>query len=253
MSCDVLGERMMSQFRQFVFVGILAGFALVSFTEEAQARGLVLITHGETVKYVADLPDEMAERIFKIHKRNLAVGYKYSAFGIFWLDLWTWDGEHCLFDGDDIFKVDEKQFEQIAGKPKSQFSKPWYYTFPPGLLVIAGIFAVSIPFIMKANARDKALQAKFEELIDDSRYQQALEILTKEDAQPEAEATDESFPVLSDESSPPEKEPETPTDEPFENAVQYLVDNGIDRDEAKENLILIVSFLAAQAEAEAAT
>ena len=242
----------MLHFRRIVFVGFLTGFALVSFTEEAHARGAILITHGETVKHVADLPDEMAERIFRVHKRNLAVGYKYSAFGIFWLDLWTWDGEHCLFAGDDVFEVDEKQFEQIAGKPKSQFSKPWYYTFPPGLLVIAGIFVISIPFIVRADARHKALQAKFEELVADSRYQQALEILTKEDAKPEAEATDESFPVLSDKPSPSKEEPETPVDDPFDKAVQFLVDNGIARDEAKENLVLIVSFLAAQAEAEAA-
>ncbi len=61
--------------------------------QEAQAKGLMIITYGEAVMHYADLDIEVRQALKDETGQDLQVGYLYSNFGVFWLDLWTWGGE----------------------------------------------------------------------------------------------------------------------------------------------------------------
>src|SRR2546430_1958036 len=70
----------------------------------AMAPAAVLITRGETIKHVADIPSPAKENLSAdlqiIAKRNVqpAVGFAYKYWGIFWIDFWTWDGRFCIYE-----------------------------------------------------------------------------------------------------------------------------------------------------------
>ncbi|GAB4139943.1 MAG: hypothetical protein Tsb009_09080 [Planctomycetaceae bacterium] len=236
-------------------VALIASIAILSSDEQAQARGIILITHGETVKHVADLPEEMSERLFQRMKKNYAVGYRYNAFGIFWLDLWTWGGDHCIYFEDEelglqVTDINDAQFEQLAGKPKHQFPRPWFYIVPPGLLVIGGLILVALPFALKAHTERKMRAEKYKDLIADKRYAKALEIALGENdsgdpeqgqSPPAHAAIDESNKTESAEDARESTKPD-----PFTEAVQYLVDHDVSRKDAEENLIFMLGYLADQ-------
>jgi hypothetical protein len=64
----------------------LVAFALLS-PSAASAKGIVLITWGETISHVGDASPQARQML-----GTRQVGYKYGYFGVFWLDLWTHGG-----------------------------------------------------------------------------------------------------------------------------------------------------------------
>ena len=80
--------------------------------------------------------------------------------------------------------------------------------------------------------------------MEDSRYKQAIEIISTQSAETpvsqEGDAAEETAESAGDADKP----------DPFDEAVQYLVEHGIDREEAAENLSFVVSVLVAHANAE---
>ena len=74
--------------------------AIVFLTpSEAQARRRIplLITFGEQVSEIADVPED-AE--VKEEYSDAVVGYRYDHAGVFWLAIWTWNGEFCVYSKD---------------------------------------------------------------------------------------------------------------------------------------------------------
>ena len=75
----------------------------------APASAAVLITRGETIKHVADIPSPEKENLqadlLRIANRNVqpAVGFAYKYWGIFWIDFWTWDGRFCIYEDKTLY------------------------------------------------------------------------------------------------------------------------------------------------------
>src|SRR5262247_1367410 len=88
---------------------------LMTFAEsDANARrGLVIITYGEDVMHVQDLPDDVRVDIEAETENGVALGYQYSAIGVFWLDLWRWGGKYVLYHDDTVWTVDDDQLCEI--------------------------------------------------------------------------------------------------------------------------------------------
>lgn len=99
------------------------------------------MTSGETIARVEPLPPEAAEVAREAIGMDVEVGYAYSYAGAFWLDIWTWDGEHCLYNGDNYWPLDEETSQALLGKSLSELDVPLTYRFPPLLviLVVGGI------------------------------------------------------------------------------------------------------------------
>src|SRR6266699_1336761 len=76
----------------------LALFALILLPAPASA-GAILITRGDSFSKIADIKDpEIRQKIRQATGKDMAVGFKYSYFGVFWIDFWTWGGEYCVFE-----------------------------------------------------------------------------------------------------------------------------------------------------------
>jgi hypothetical protein len=102
----------------------------------ASAKGIILITHGDTINHVADIKNPLLLEV--MHKdgwTHPAIGYKYSYFGIFWLDLWTWGGEYCIYE-DKKYMPLTPELAEAAGVSEKELKKPFLYRFPLGLVIL---------------------------------------------------------------------------------------------------------------------
>lgn len=201
---------------------------LVASSQTAEARrgaGLVLITHGETVKKVCDLPAVVRTAMRGETGEELAVGYKYSQFGVFWMSLWTWGGEYCLFHDNNVYEGTEDQISTLLGSPVVKEGKPWQYRFPPGLLAV-GTLVGGLLVVSRFSKDDMAEQSeRIAKLFEDPRYQRAIEII--------------------------HEEPEASEDGGFSKAVNHLMSQGVPQTEAEQNLAVMLHVLAEHAQSQA--
>jgi hypothetical protein len=226
----------------------LAVIILFSCPSPVQAKGLVLITWGETIKHVEDVPVQPKGKLpqgLGLPGGNLAVGFHYSYFGIFWLDLWTWGGKFCLYQGQNYLPLQPNEIAEILGKSEDQLSKPWYYTFPPGLMIIVGIVGLCIV----VGLFTKSPEQKVKVLLEDPRYQKALEVLSEESKKQEAAAAARAHAQSETEAqvggAVPAEAPAAEIDKPYVAALNHLIGEGIAAHEAEQNLNLILTSLAA--------
>jgi hypothetical protein len=121
--------------------------------QEAQAKGLMIITYGEAVMHYADLAPDVRQTLKDETGHELQVGYLYSNFGVFWLDLWTWGGEYVLYEGDDVLRLAPEEIAEMMKTTPDQLGKPLLYTFPLGLVVLfaLGLGAVAWARISGGN------------------------------------------------------------------------------------------------------
>lgn len=109
----------------------------------------MLITSGDEVKKVADLKAEFKEMADAELGPGIEVGYMYQHFGLFFLEVWTWDGKYVLFRGDEFWDPPEAEIAEMAGVSSvDELGKPWQYTFKPGLLIILLLVVGGIAFKM---------------------------------------------------------------------------------------------------------
>jgi hypothetical protein len=208
---------------------------------QAQAGIPILITHGDHISHIGEVSRE--------HQPNLKVskvGYKYSYFGIFWVNLWTWGGTHCVYEGNSYQPIPPAVAAALMGKQEGEVGVPWLYRIPLGWLIIGALVVVGII----ANVREKSSASQVASPFQDPRYLKALEVMREQFAKVPAAAPAEAGPGQ-------EAIAEANTDDDsrfrtaFEAGVQSLVEAGVAREEAERNLALMVHALSQASEQEA--
>ena len=198
----------------------------------SRAEAFVLITRGETIKHVGDVVPAMKPALPPDLGGDAAVGYRYRYFGIFWIDLWTWEGEYCLYKDKRYAKLTPAVAAGFLDKTESELSTPFFYRFPPGLLILGGIAALAVV----GTIMDRRSKNKLQLLTEDPKYMRALEVLAEqtrkaEAAQATAQTPGGAGPAVS------------PADAGYEAAVVYLVNEGVPREEAERNLRLLLASM----------
>src|SRR5262249_3544896 len=133
-----------------------------------------LITHGDSIKEdVAPIPEQHQAAVKAMTGSDTKLGYCYSYFGLFWIDLWTWNGYHCLYKDRTVWRLESPQVAELLQVREDQLKKPLTYSYPPLLIIALLIGAVMLwGYVMvKLDERKGAA------LLKDVRYVRALEIL----------------------------------------------------------------------------
>ncbi len=201
-----------------------------------------LITHGDTISHVGEGPREFEGK----EVPATSVGFKYSHFGVFWMDLWTWGGTYCLYDGKRYWKLEPAEAARYLGKQESDLGPPFLYTFPLGLLILVPgvVLYYGVQLFHKPPPNPVA------EILRDERYAAAFALFHGqaglEESPPAAEAAAEGA-IQADvpPPAPPAPEEEAVRQQKiaaaFEAAVTSLTQQGIERAEAEEKLSLLLS------------
>ncbi|MEQ8210656.1 MAG: hypothetical protein RH917_12570 [Lacipirellulaceae bacterium] len=213
----------------------VAFLSVDSSTAEARRRGLILITTGHTIKNIGPIPAESAQMVREsVGNKNYEVGLQHNRFGIFWLDLWTWEPEYVLYDPDneeDGGIIEPSFAAEILQVEESDLPKPFFYSVPPGLvalIVLGGLWAF---VALKDSKEESAVNDKIDRLKGDVRYQHALKPLLAYYQQPAPEGQTPEQEAAANEAA-------------FNKAVQQVVDQGVSREEAEQNLALLVQAAA---------
>ena len=72
------------------------------------------------------------------------MGYKYGYFGVFWIDLWTWGGEYCVYEGNRYRPIQPAEAALLVGKQQRELSTPPGYRFPLGWLILGPLIVIWI-------------------------------------------------------------------------------------------------------------
>ena len=103
----------------------------------AEAKGLILITYGDDISKVAEIPPAQLEGVKQATgATNPLIGYKYNQFGIFFLNIWTWGGEYVIYENDTYWDLGAEGAAQLLGIQMEQLKKPLGYRIPPGLILV---------------------------------------------------------------------------------------------------------------------
>ncbi len=139
---------------------------------EARA-GVVLITRGETICHLGDAcppapppavppaPPDRRDREANTPAPNRGVGYKYGYWGIFWIDLWTWGGEYCVYEGDRYRPISRGEAARLMGKPETELGTPLLYRVPLGWFIFAPLIVLLSSLIVLMAVKDLANRARF--------------------------------------------------------------------------------------------
>jgi hypothetical protein len=217
--------------------GILVAYAVLS-PSTASAKGIVLITWGETISHVGDVSSPNNQ-----DPGPIKIGYKSSYFGVFWIDLWTWGGTYCVYDGKRYGPLQPAEAARLLGKQESDLSTPFLYRFPLGLLILGPLIVLGIIF---AAVEKKGSGNEITLLFQDARYQKALAVLSDQYG---------TQPAVTEATQAGESQTTTDNDSrwkvAFEAGVQHLVGAGIPREEAERNLATMIQVLAQVQQQEA--
>jgi hypothetical protein len=214
---------------------VLVGGAFLVAPSEAHARrGIVpfVVNTGAAVKNLGEPTAEAKELIRGMTGKDLSVGYLYSRFGLLWLNIWTWDGQYALYEesGGSINyeALTREQAAELMGVDPEKIGPPLGYTVPPGLLVYGGGIVLLVLVAMRTKKKEAAERQQLVALFEDARYKRALEIIGERSAANTPDAAEQSTPT-----SPARQ---TPDDGGFGEAIDYLVAQGVEREEAERNL-----------------
>jgi hypothetical protein len=207
----------------------------------------VLITHGDTIDHVGEVSPQFRVQFPDKVPPDAKVGFKYSHFGVFWIDLWTWGGTYCLYKGRQIWELKPEQAAVLMGKKESELSKPFLYTFPLGLVILVpGVVLYNVVRLLRKPPPNPVA-----ELLRDERYQRALAIFYERAALEDAPATAAGGAApegaIQADAPPPAPGPEEEARRQqkiaaaYEAAVASLTQQGIERAEAEEKLSLLLS------------
>ena len=198
---------------------------------ESQAK-FIVISRGDTI---SDLGPISGGRGNNLPQGALYVGYKYSFVSVFWLDFWRYDGTYCVHDGNKRFDpLTKTQAAQLLGKSESDLDEPFWYHFPPGLVILGVIIAIAIPVSLIGKAKERGIQS----LLQDPRYQHALDLFMQKSQPPKTEEAAEPA-----ESHPLPTNPDL-TSQAWDAAIDHLIAQGIERAVAEQNFQKVLQHLA---------
>jgi hypothetical protein len=220
----------------------VAALALWSQPSAAHAKGITLITHGDTINHLGHVaPDRRSADL-----PATAVGFKYSYFGVFWLDLWTWGGTYCLYQDKTYWELPPEAAAHLLNKSEADLGKPFLYHVPLGLVILIAV----VGYFLVLSVIHKSPEQKLDALLKEERYQKALEIFHAHANAP-AEAPPAAAPEASTAAPPAgaaaapaataEEQERTRLTAGFEAAVEYLAGQGVEREEAGRNLAALLS------------
>jgi hypothetical protein len=191
--------------QRLIFGSLLVSAAFLLGPAHAEAA---LITRGNTIKHIGDAPDG-----------SVTVGFRYRYWGIFWIDLWTWDGEYVVYEDKRVKqKLSPAEAAEILSVPESELATPFLYRFPLGLIILSGVGML----IVFGSIAEKRAKRKIQLLTEDPKYQHALAILAEHGRKEEAARAAGRTPAADNAG--------------FEAAVTYLTNEGVVREEAERNL-----------------
>ena len=108
---------------------------MVGSAEARRGGGIVVINTGDAIEHVRDLDSDAAREL-----GYSKLGFRYTRFGLFWLDLWRWDGEFVVYEGSTYVPITDDELETLGGA-----WVPLRYHLPEGLLIIvAGIYLLVV-------------------------------------------------------------------------------------------------------------
>jgi len=205
----------------------------------------VLITRGDTFSHLGEIAAK--KRTPELPANITSIGFKYAYFGIFWLDLWRYDGEYCIYHDKEYVPISKAVAAEMMGVPESSLQEPIWYTFPPGALILGGLLAIGAVAVVLKQIRKQKVMA----IVGDPRYQKALDVFREQVALNEAAKQQAVAPV---EEGMPEPEPVNPETlpDPWEAAINSLTSSGIERPEAEENFGKVLGYAMNQANEAAA-
>src|SRR5262249_61358690 len=105
--------------RHLLTRGLLLALVLGFFSPtRASAKGIILITHGDTVKEYGPIVDRegKAWAAAQTGRTDLTVGFAYDYFGVFWIDLWTWGGKYVVYSDKQGWEIPEETAAKLLGK-----------------------------------------------------------------------------------------------------------------------------------------
>lgn len=129
---------------------------------------------GEKMTEMGDLPREVSRSANEELGMPVTVGFLHERAHLFWLDLWTWNGRHVLYSGENYWELDPIAWREMIGSdPSSKYGKPVFYRVP-SLMALLGVVGAGY---WSRRRFFKTEQEKLEALFKDKRYQRSLETL----------------------------------------------------------------------------
>ncbi|WP_372367615.1 hypothetical protein [Candidatus Uabimicrobium sp. HlEnr_7] len=140
---------------------ILFSFVIIMLLFVPQLEAKMLITYGDDIAKVADLPEAYKQMA---PAPDAYIGYKYGQFGVFWLEIWTWSGEYCLYSESQntYWSLNEELVATLNKEIKGGLKVPSSYSYPPGLLIVIVIVVILI-FIGKNSSDDNEAPSEDQE------------------------------------------------------------------------------------------
>jgi hypothetical protein len=209
--------------RWIVRFGLCLLMSLSWSPSEAKAK-FFLFTHGV---HITDLGEAKNPPLGLPANR---VGYRYHHFGVFWINFWTWDGEYCVHDEVRSWTRTRAEAAQMLGVPANELTPPFWYRFPFGLMLVAGIVAVVIAAWVLGPKPPPP-----HPLLSDPRYAEALGIVsTRFNEEIERHVENPDLQDMTHEQR--EHWVATVHRSAAEAGIQHLVSAGVERNEAEKNL-----------------
>ena len=159
-------------------------------TARAQVIPVRLPPHGwaDRIVPLGDLPPDARAQLKKATGQDLALGFLYRHAFVFGeaFDLWTWNGQYVLYQGDRYFPLTDEDLQDLLEPDAyAALGKPLAYRIPVGFVVVVALVgAVLVSAYTSAQARARRL-------FRDARMADALEVYHKNlppDAPPTPEA-----------------------------------------------------------------
>ncbi len=95
-------------------------------------RSFAIWGAGSTISHRAEFAAGLHEQLaLESGFENPQIGFKYEYFSLFFLDLWTGEGEYVLYEGDRYFPLSEEQLATL-GTSADELGKPFMYRVPLG-------------------------------------------------------------------------------------------------------------------------
>jgi hypothetical protein len=127
------------------------------FAEDIHAKP-ILITWGEVISHVGEIDRERKQEAqIATNTTSPQVGYHYHHIGVFWLSVWTWGGEYCIYNDSDkthYWSLTPVEAGYFLNNDAVEASPPWWYRIPIGLVLVVGFIAV--PSALSALNRQKS-------------------------------------------------------------------------------------------------